>query len=272
MRASRSFGDPFEAVGPEKQRRVRRAAEGFLARRPELAGLEIALEVAAVGPARIERVASLRELVGLPVDARSLVFANVQPSWRTWSRPDADGGGLARWTRAMIRWRWLVIAVVDRDPRRLGCGRARTSATCSRTASRFPGRTRERVEEILEERLRPALGGLVHPARRGGGGQTSRRCCPRSRRRPRARRGPFRPAGRLVTPVSPDVASATIVSNLEPADAKGYTDDVRAAARHGRGRQSLRDRPGRDRVGSRADPGRGSAEGRVLDRDPDRVR
>ncbi len=56
FRSGNRFGDPVEAVGPEKQRRVRRAAEGFLARRPELAGLEIVLEVAAVGPSRIERV------------------------------------------------------------------------------------------------------------------------------------------------------------------------------------------------------------------------
>jgi putative endonuclease len=56
FRSGSRFGEPVEAVGPEKQRRVRRAAEGFLARRPELAGLEIVLEVAAVGPSRIERV------------------------------------------------------------------------------------------------------------------------------------------------------------------------------------------------------------------------
>ena len=56
FRSGNRFGDPVEAVGPEKQRRVRRAAEGFLARRQELAGLEIVLEVAAVGPSRIERL------------------------------------------------------------------------------------------------------------------------------------------------------------------------------------------------------------------------
>lgn len=49
------FGDPLEMVGPEKARRVRRAAEAWLAGRPELAGCEIALEVAAVRGGRVER-------------------------------------------------------------------------------------------------------------------------------------------------------------------------------------------------------------------------
>lgn len=56
-RAGAGFGDPWEAVGPEKQRRVRRAAEVFLARHPELAGLEVALEAVAVRGGRIERTA-----------------------------------------------------------------------------------------------------------------------------------------------------------------------------------------------------------------------
>ena len=55
-RSGERFGDPLEAVGPEKARRLRRAAEGFLARNPELLELEIAFEVAAVRKGRIERV------------------------------------------------------------------------------------------------------------------------------------------------------------------------------------------------------------------------
>lgn len=54
-RSGGAFGDPLEAVGPEKARRVRRAAAAFLARRPELAGLEVRLEAAAVRGRRIER-------------------------------------------------------------------------------------------------------------------------------------------------------------------------------------------------------------------------
>jgi putative endonuclease len=55
-RSGERFGDPLEAVGPEKARRLRRAAEGFLARNPELLELEIRFEVAAVRNGRIDRV------------------------------------------------------------------------------------------------------------------------------------------------------------------------------------------------------------------------
>jgi putative endonuclease len=56
-RSGSGFGAPSEAVGAEKERRLRRAAESWLARRPELATLEVALEVVAVCGRRIERVA-----------------------------------------------------------------------------------------------------------------------------------------------------------------------------------------------------------------------
>ena len=55
-RSGPEFGDPLEAVGPEKARRVRQAAEGWLARRPELAGLDVRLEAVAVHGRRIQRV------------------------------------------------------------------------------------------------------------------------------------------------------------------------------------------------------------------------
>jgi putative endonuclease len=50
------FGDPLEMVGPEKLRRLRRAAEAWLAARPELEGLEIAFELVALRNGRLERV------------------------------------------------------------------------------------------------------------------------------------------------------------------------------------------------------------------------
>jgi putative endonuclease len=56
MRAGPDYGDPLEAVGHEKEERVRRAAEAFLARNPRLTGLDVALEVAAVRRGRVERV------------------------------------------------------------------------------------------------------------------------------------------------------------------------------------------------------------------------
>jgi putative endonuclease len=51
-----NYGAPVEAVGPEKARRVRRAAEAWLAAHPELAGLDVRFEAVAVSGRRIERV------------------------------------------------------------------------------------------------------------------------------------------------------------------------------------------------------------------------
>jgi putative endonuclease len=56
MRAGAGLGDPWEAVGGEKQRRLRRAAETFLARNPELGRLDVAFEVAAVRRGKVDRV------------------------------------------------------------------------------------------------------------------------------------------------------------------------------------------------------------------------
>ena len=55
FRAGGAFGDPLEAVGPGKERRVRRAAEAWLAARPDLAELEVCFEAVAVRGGRIER-------------------------------------------------------------------------------------------------------------------------------------------------------------------------------------------------------------------------
>jgi putative endonuclease len=50
------FGDPVEMVTPEKQRRLRRAAETWLAARPELARLRVGFDVIAVRDGRIRRL------------------------------------------------------------------------------------------------------------------------------------------------------------------------------------------------------------------------
>ena len=50
------FGDPLEMVGSEKQRRVRRAAEGWLAEHPEVAGLDMSFEVVALRGRKLERI------------------------------------------------------------------------------------------------------------------------------------------------------------------------------------------------------------------------
>ena len=50
------FGHPLEMVDAEKERRVRRAASAWLAAHPELAGLEVGLEVVGVQGRKLERV------------------------------------------------------------------------------------------------------------------------------------------------------------------------------------------------------------------------
>jgi len=55
-KAGERYGDPAERVGPEKRRRVRRAAEAWLAAHPELGGLEVVFEVVAVRAGRLERI------------------------------------------------------------------------------------------------------------------------------------------------------------------------------------------------------------------------
>ena len=55
-RSDAGYGDPWEAVGPEKARRIEQAAEVWLARRRELAVLDVHFEVVAVRGKQIERV------------------------------------------------------------------------------------------------------------------------------------------------------------------------------------------------------------------------
>ena len=50
------FGDPLEMVTPEKQRRLRQAAETWLASRSELGALSIGFDVIAVRNGRVQRV------------------------------------------------------------------------------------------------------------------------------------------------------------------------------------------------------------------------
>ena len=55
-KGSLAFGHPLEMVDEEKARRVRSAAAGWLGRHPELAGLDVSFEAAAVVGRRVERV------------------------------------------------------------------------------------------------------------------------------------------------------------------------------------------------------------------------
>ena len=57
-KAGEAFGDPVEMVGPKKQRRLRQAAEAWLAAHPELAELEVSFDVLAERAGRLERLAN----------------------------------------------------------------------------------------------------------------------------------------------------------------------------------------------------------------------
>ena len=55
-KAGERYGDPFEMVTAEKQRRLRRAAEAWLAAHPEAAGLEARFDVVGFRDGRLERL------------------------------------------------------------------------------------------------------------------------------------------------------------------------------------------------------------------------
>ena len=55
-KAGPRFGDPIEMITPEKMRRLRAAADLWLARRPDCAWLEIGYEAVAITPAGVRRI------------------------------------------------------------------------------------------------------------------------------------------------------------------------------------------------------------------------
>ncbi|HEY2327397.1 MAG TPA: YraN family protein [Gaiellaceae bacterium] len=56
-KAGDRFGDPLEMVTPEKERRIRRAAELWLATHPEARGLGVRFDVIADRAGRLQHVA-----------------------------------------------------------------------------------------------------------------------------------------------------------------------------------------------------------------------
>ena len=50
------YGEPAEMIDPDKQRRLRRAAEAWLARNPKHCELELSFELVAVRDGRLERL------------------------------------------------------------------------------------------------------------------------------------------------------------------------------------------------------------------------
>src|SRR5262245_14400772 len=135
---------------------------------------------------------------------------------------------MERWTRFVLRHRWFVlgawIVVV------LGSFAASRSLGDLLT-NRFtlPGTDTHRVELLLQDHFGQRSTGSFSLVAKTDGAPVEPLlpALERAGRRATA----VVPTAKLVQvmPVSADVATATIVSKLEPADAKGYTDDVRRA-------------------------------------------
>ena len=137
---------------------------------------------------------------------------------------------MARWARTMIRFRWAVLAVWLVAFVAAGVASAGLSDLLT---NRFvlPGAESDKARNVLQGSLRAEAGGLVLDRRQERPERPARR---RSSQTAAAARAPrsASPPGKVasVTAVSEDVVTATIVSSLDPADAKGHTDEMREAA------------------------------------------
>lgn len=134
---------------------------------------------------------------------------------------------MERWTRFVLRHRiavlaiWAVIVVA---------AFAASSRLADLLTNRFllPGTDTERVENVLEESFGQRSAGAFTLVALGNGNAVE--LLP-DVRDAATRAAAELPTGKLVLAevVTPDVVSATIVSNLDPADAKGYTEPMREA-------------------------------------------
>ncbi len=136
---------------------------------------------------------------------------------------------LERWTQGVLRYRWAVIAVwVVLFVAAL----AAISQLSDLLTNRFtlPGTDTERTERILEEEFgQTSTGSFILVAQADSATASASLVDELSAAAERAAAAV--PSGQLalVAPLSDDVANAVITSNLEPADAKGFTDDIRSA-------------------------------------------
>jgi RND superfamily putative drug exporter len=136
---------------------------------------------------------------------------------------------LERLTRAMIRYRWAVVAVWAVA---LVISFMAMSGLSKLLTNRFtiPGSDTQRVEEVLQKDFGQRSDGSFQIVVRGNPGVTASSLEPAVQAAAK-RAVAVIPTGKLVSVqnVSGTTLEAIITSNLEPADAKGYTDDARAA-------------------------------------------
>jgi RND superfamily putative drug exporter len=135
---------------------------------------------------------------------------------------------LDRWTRTMLRLRWLVLVVWIVAVVAAG---AAASGLSDLLTNRFtlPGTDSYRVENILRDHFdQQSVGSFTLVARVNGEPRAS---VPQVRRAAQAAVSEL-PTGKVVgvRPVGRNLVTAQIVSDLEPADAKLRVDDMRKAA------------------------------------------
>jgi uncharacterized membrane protein YdfJ with MMPL/SSD domain len=135
---------------------------------------------------------------------------------------------MERLTRAVIRYRWAVVAVWSVI---FVASLMAMSGLADLLTNRFslPGTDTARAERILEDHFGQKTTGSFTIVVRGEPGSAEQLVGPVQQAAARA--SSVLPTSEVATvqPISDSVVTALIVSNLEPADAKGYTDDMRAA-------------------------------------------
>jgi uncharacterized membrane protein YdfJ with MMPL/SSD domain len=136
---------------------------------------------------------------------------------------------MAGWARTMIRFRWAVLGawIVL-----LVTAGAASSGLSDLLTNRFvlPGAESEEAGKILEQNFGQKPEGSFSVVVQGKPGSAQTLIGPT--RAAAARAAKELPTGKLVEvrPVSGDVVSASIASELQPADAKGHTEAMREAA------------------------------------------
>jgi RND superfamily putative drug exporter len=135
---------------------------------------------------------------------------------------------MERWTRLMIRYRWVVVAVWIVVFVVSGAAAQRLSDLLTNRFT-LPGTDTERTETILEEHFGQKTTGSFSLIVQGEPGSALELVPAVQQAAERA--SAVLPTSEVasVAPVSDAVVVATLTSNLEPADAKGYTDDMRRA-------------------------------------------
>ena len=136
---------------------------------------------------------------------------------------------MERWSRSVIRLRWVVLAAWIVLVAAAGTASAGLPDLLT---NRFvlPGAESEKAAKVLEEHFGQKPEGAFSVVVQGSPGSAQSLLAPT--RRAAARAADALETGQLVDvrAVSGDVVTARIVSRLQPADAKGYTDEMRKAA------------------------------------------